>query len=222
MNQAVNAFLLAFPALFSIVNPLSGALIFRTVVGGRDDTEYARLSVRVAAYSFMVMMIALWAGSYVLAFFGVTLAALRVAGGVVVALSAWALLNAPEQREQRKQLQAAPAADTHAEDIAFYPLTLPFTTGPGTISVAIALGAGRPNFSYGMASFLLGTSAAALAVAASIWVAYRFADRLSHPLGENGSHILTRVFAFLLLCVGVQILIHGITDVLRPLLPSRW
>jgi multiple antibiotic resistance protein len=220
MDDAVNAFLLGFPALFSIVNPLSGGLIFHTIVGARSDAEYANISLRVAVYAFLVMMVSLWAGSFVLAFFGVTLPALRVAGGLVVALSAWDRLNSPERREQRKQAQAAPAEG--AEDIAFFPLTLPFTTGPGTIAVAIALGAGRPTFLHGRPYFFLGMSAAALAVAISVWVIYRFAERIAHPLGESGTRILTRVLAFLLLCVGVQILINGITDVLKPLLPMRW
>ena len=89
MQQAINAFLLGFPALFSIVNPISGALIFRGVAASRPDEEHARLAKRVALYSLLVMMVALWAGSYVLAFFGISLAALRVAGGTVIALSAW-------------------------------------------------------------------------------------------------------------------------------------
>jgi multiple antibiotic resistance protein len=87
--------------------------------------------------------VALWAGAAVIGFFGVTLAALRIAGGLVVAVRAWELLSAPQHQEGRKQAQAAPAAG--AEDVTFFPLTVPFTTGPGTIAVAIALGANRPT-----------------------------------------------------------------------------
>jgi multiple antibiotic resistance protein len=220
MEEAVDAFLLGFPALFSIVNPLSGGLIFRALIGARSDAEYAKLSLKVAVYSFLVLVVSLWGGSIVLAFFGITMPALRVAGGFLVALSALDQLNAPERPERQRQAQATPAKD--ADDIAFYPLTLPLTTGPGTIAVAIALGAGRPRFQHGFPFFYLGMSAAALAVAASIWVIYRYADRLARPLGESGTRILTRVLAFLLLCIGVQILLNGITDVLKPLLPARW
>jgi multiple antibiotic resistance protein len=221
MQPALDAFLLGFPALFSIVNPMSGGLIFHSVVGcARSDSAYASLSLRVALYAFLVMMVSLWAGSFVLAFFGVTLPALRVAGGLVVALNAWDQLNRPERREERKQAQAAPAGT--GEDIAFYPLTMPFTTGPGTIAVAIALGAGRPHFATGLIQFCIGMSAAALAVAVTVWVIYRYAERLVHPLGDGPTRILSRVLSFLLLCVGTQILINGISDVLRPLLPARW
>jgi multiple antibiotic resistance protein len=219
MKAAIDAFLLGFPALFSIVNPISGAFIFRSVTAARPFGEHARLAGRVAIYSLLVMMVALWAGSYVLAFFGVSLAALRVAGGLVVALSAWALLNRPEQHEAQKEHQAATPPDV--DDIAMFPLTIPFTTGPGTISVAVTLGASHPAMFHGLGWFLLGMSGAAIAVAITIWVAYRSADQLSRFMGPTGSRTMTRLFAFLLLCIGVQILITGVVDVLGPLLARQ-
>jgi multiple antibiotic resistance protein len=219
MREAINAFLLGFPALFSIVNPISGALIFRSVTDSRRPENRARLARLVALNSVGVMMGALWVGSYLLAFFGITLAALRVAGGLVVALSGWRLLNAPEEREVRKQEQAATAEGM--EDIAMFPLTIPFTTGPGTISVAVALGAGHPRLFAGLGWFFLGMSAAAVAIGAVIWVTYSYADRLTRMMGPTGTRTITRMSAFLLMCIGVQILITGVEDVLGPLLASR-
>jgi multiple antibiotic resistance protein len=219
MLQAVHAFLLGFPALFSIVNPISGALIFRGVTSGRAPEARATLAKLVALNSLGVMMGSLWAGSYLLAFFGITLAALRVAGGLVVALSGWHMLNAPETRENRKQEQAASAEGM--EDIALFPLTIPLTTGPGTISVAVALGAGHPKLFAGLGWFFLGMTAAAAAMTLTIWVAYHYADRLTEMMGPTGTRTITRISAFLLLCIGVQILITGIEDVLGPLLAAR-
>jgi multiple antibiotic resistance protein len=166
MTEAVNAFLLGLPALFSIVNPISGAFIFGSVTEDRATEERANMARKVAIYSFVVMMVALWAGAVVLAFFGITLAALRVAGGVVVALTAWELLNRPEHREARKQEQALPASE--ADDIAFFPMTIPITTGPGTMAVAVALSASRPRATEVFAWFVLGMSAAAVALALTI------------------------------------------------------
>src|ERR1700760_2677695 len=103
MQEAAHTFLLVFPALFSIVNPLAGAFIFREMTAAFPAEHRNRLAAKVALYSLLMMMAALWAGSFILAFFGITLAALRIAGGVVVALTAWTLLNRPEQHEEDKQ-----------------------------------------------------------------------------------------------------------------------
>ncbi len=213
MNDAIHAFLLGFPALFSIVNPLSGALIFAEVTAGRTDRDQiARL---VGLYALAVMTVALWAGSFVLAFFGISLAALRVAGGMVVALTGWNLLNAPEKHKAHKQQQATPH---RSDDVAMFPLTMPITTGPGTISVAVALGAGHPRLFPGLAWFYLGMTAAAAALAVVIWITYRSSDRVVRLMGPRGRRTVTRLAAFLLLCIGVQILITGVEDVLGPLL----
>jgi multiple antibiotic resistance protein len=218
MRDAIAAFLLGYPALFSIVNPLSGAFIFREVTAHRTPADRHLLARQVATYSLAVMMLALWAGSFVLAFFGITLAALRVAGGLVVALSAWDLLNSPEKREARKQEQAAP---TEAMEVALFPLTIPFTTGPGTMAVAVALGAGHPRSFPGAIWFFLGMTGAAVALALTVWITYRSADRVAGMMGPTGSRTVTRLAAFLLLCVGVQILITGVEDVLGPLLAQH-
>jgi multiple antibiotic resistance protein len=98
---------------------------------------------------------------------------------------------------------------------------IPFTTGPGTISVAVALGAGHPQLFHGLGWFFLGMTAAALAMSVVIWVTYHYADRLSRLMGPTGTRAVTRMSAFLLLCIGVQILITGVEDVLGPLLAAR-
>jgi len=219
MNGAIAAFLIGFPALFSIVNPISGALIFRGVTADLPHASRAVMARKVAVYSFVVMMVALWAGSYILAFFGISLAALRVAGGVVVALTGWNLLNQPESHEAKKQEQMAGAG--YSDDQALFPLTIPITTGPGTVSVAVALGAGHPRAWPDSGWFFLGMTGAAAALTAVIWVNYHFADRLTAFMSDTATRTVTRLSAFLLLCIGVQILITGVEDVLSPLLASH-
>jgi multiple antibiotic resistance protein len=210
LNGAVQNFLLALSALFSIVNPIGSALIFSQVTAERTHDERRLLARRIAIYSLLIMLGALWGGAYVLNFFGVSIAALRIAGGFVVASSAWMLLQRPEQTEERKTEQASHA--TGADDVAFYPLTMPFTTGPGTIAVAIAIGSNLPVGKPGFFSFFLGASAAAVAIAAMVLVAYTFADRIVAFLGAQQARVVTRLAAFLLLCVGVQITLNGVAD----------
>jgi multiple antibiotic resistance protein len=204
------AFLLAFSALVSIVNPIGGALIYNEVTARRPADERRRLARKIAVYALLVMLAALWAGAAIISFFGISLASLRIAGGFYVAARAWGLLSAPEENEDRKQEQAATAS--LASDVAFFPLTLPFTTGPGTIAVAIALSGSRPSGSPEFAAFFAGTSLAALAVAACVGIAYSFAGTVVTLLGPRGSRVLSRVAAFLLLCIGTQILLNGLDD----------
>ncbi|QJU56414.1 NAAT family transporter [Sphingomonas sp. AP4-R1] len=208
VESVVGAFLLAFPALFSIVNPVGAALIFNEVMTGRTRAERHRMAARIGIYSTIVLLVSLWLGSYVLNFFGVSLEALRIAGGLVVAIRAWTLLMQPGTHEERKASAAAPAQDA-GEDVAFFPLTMPFTTGPGTIAVAIALSSQRPASGIGTLPFFGGMSLAAVAIAIIIWLAYRWADRVVALLGNAGARVFSRLVAFLLLCVGVQIIVTG-------------
>ena len=96
--------------------------------------------------------------------------------------------------------------------MAFFPLTLPFTTGPGTIAVAITLGAERPANGLGLLAFFVGVSLAAVANAAIIWIAYRFADRVTDFIGATARLVVVRLTAFLLMCIGVQILLSAVGD----------
>ena len=210
------AFLLAFSSLFSIINPVGGALIFELFTRGLAHKERARLAAAVGRYSLLVMFGALWGGAYVLEFFGVSIEALRIAGGLVVATSGWRLLTLDDPRERKNEEQRAAAEDAGDDpmQMAFFPLTLPLTTGPGTIAVAITLGAVHPPYGFGLLAFFAGASLAALANAGIIWLLYRFADRVIERMGATARLVVVRLSAFLLMCVGVQILLTGIGDLI--------
>ncbi|GAA4504372.1 MarC family protein [Gluconacetobacter tumulicola] len=208
-----NTFLLAFPALFSIVNPIGASLIFSQVTAGWERSESLVLARTVAFYSAGLLIASIWAGSAILAFFGITVDSLRIAGGLVVAVRAWSLLQAPEEAAARKEKQAMQGGRTVAvpswTEMAFFPMTMPFTVGPGSIAVAIALSASRPA-SPAWLIFYLAVSVAAIAVAATVWLAYAYAERLVVMLGVTGARIVSRLAALILLCIGVQILSAGI------------
>ncbi len=219
----LSAFLLAFPALFSIVNPLGGAIIFHEVTARQTHAQRVDLARRVSLYSAIVMLVTLGAGSYILSFFGITIDALRIAGGLVVAVRAYEMLNAPQEQADRKQEQAKPVGDAPHEDLAgyaFFPLTLPFTTGPGTIAVAVSLGTERPDALTPALLFYAGAALAIIAMTVLILVSYTTADRLAAALGASGRQVVARIAAFLLLGIGVQIALSGIVPVLHSALAS--
>jgi multiple antibiotic resistance protein len=207
-STAIGAFLLGFPALFSIVNPIGSSLIFYNLTSDRSHEERVALSRSVAVNASMVLIGSLWFGSYILNIFGVSLGAVRIGGGLVVAVTAWRLLM------QEEDASVMPEDGNHPAGVpvgatAFFPLTIPITTGPGSIAVAITLASERPFGGPGTLSFFAGLTVAALANALLVFFLYTSADWVLRRLGEAGSRVATRLSAFLLLCIGVQIVSTG-------------
>lgn len=217
----MTTFLLAFGALFSIVNPLSGAFIFFGATQGMDAKLRNQVSRWVAIYAFCIVAASLYVGAYVLSFFGISIPVLRVAGGIIVAMSGWRMLTEPDATEQRRS-EAPPyprASDGAPSRIAFYPLTMPLTTGPGTISVAISIGAGRPPALHPtqIALFFIETVAAVLLLALLVYALYRNSARIADFIGATGTTIIVRLSAFLLFCIGIQVLWNGAAELLGTL-----
>jgi multiple antibiotic resistance protein len=218
MVAHLTTFLLAFTALFSIVNPLSGAFIFFGATRELDPPVRAAVSRWVSIYAFSIMAASLYIGAYVLEFFGISIPVLRVAGGIIVAMSGWRMLNEPDATEQRRsEAPAYPRSfDTPPSRLAFYPLTMPLTTGPGTISVAISLGASRPPTLHPtmIAFFFLETLAATLLLAVLVYGLYRNSARIANLIGATGTTIIVRLSAFLLFCIGIQVFWNGAAELL--------
>lgn len=206
MSHIVTSFLTVVVALFPIVNPLGMIPIFLRLTEGSSLELRASLAMRIATGGLALMLASLFVGSYILAFFGLTVPAVQVAGGLVVIATGWRLLNQGEDARTRETHARVP--EEVIVNRAFFPLTMPLTVGPGTISVAITLGA-RGAGSGQLFTDAVGAVLGSIAVAASIYVSYRFAGRVSLMLGEGGSDVVLRLSAFILLCLGVQILWNG-------------
>ena len=153
------------------------------------------------------MVVSLFVGSHILAFFGLTVPAVQIAGGLVVMAAGWRLLQQGDDTESRER--QSPVGEEAMLRHAFFPLTMPLTVGPGTISVAITLG-NKGAATHELLPLGIGALAATLVVAAAIYLCYRFAERVLRLLGESGTNIFLRLSAFILLCLGVQILTNGL------------
>jgi multiple antibiotic resistance protein len=219
VSHQLTTFLLAFGALFSIVNPLSGTFIFFGATRELEPRVRAQVSRWVAIYAFCIVAASLYVGAYVLSFFGISIPVLRVAGGIVVAMSGWRMLNEPDATEQRRSETPSPRSiDAPPSRLAFYPLTMPLTTGPGTISVAISLGANRPRgFHASTVEFFVETLAAVALLAVLVYAFYRNSARLAGLMGVTGTTIVVRLSAFLLFCIGIQVLWNGAAELLGTL-----
>src|SRR6476469_388551 len=206
MTSALNIFFLVFAAIFPVVNPPGSALVFLGLT--RDAARVIRriLVWRVARNSFFVLVCSFFLGALVLKFYGISIPVLRVAGGFVVAVSGWKLLNEGSHKEIEASPNAVPLGDPLSQ--AFYPLTLPLTTGPGTIAVVISIGFSRATFTEPADElFFIFVSLASIAVIAfTILLCFSYADRIRRFLGQGGTDIAVRLSAFILFCLGVQIL----------------
>lgn len=210
----METFLLVLAALFPVVNPPGAALVFLSMTKRASVATRRTLARRVAVNSFFVMAASLLVGAFVLKIYGISVPVLRVAGGLIVAVSGWKLLN----EGSTKTLEETPTAERKADYTgqAFYPLTLPLTTGPGTIAVMVSLGLSRAAYSdYAQdLSFVLSGLLATVVIAAAIYVCFAFSDWVERVLGHAGTDIAVRLSAFILFCLGVQIIWTGASDLL--------
>jgi multiple antibiotic resistance protein len=214
MNAFVNTFVLCYAALFPIISPIGNIPLFLSLTRAHPDAVRSRMARKVAFNSFLMLLGSLFAGSYVLEFFGLSLPIVRIGGGVVVAALGWRLLNSGENVDT----EAAAGSQAPALD-SFYPLTMPLTVGPGAISVSIALGSQRPS-SAGLAEMaVLGAGAltSLLAISITVYLCYRSAEGIMAKLGQSGMNVLSRMSAFILLCIGIQITWAGVQGLLATL-----
>jgi multiple antibiotic resistance protein len=205
----VGSLLFVAAALFPVVNPLGMAPIFLSYTAGLEQATRGQLARRIAYNSFILAAVSLIAGSHLLHFFGLSLPAVQIGGGLVVAATGWRILNRGADDPERRAPQPSPEAVLSS---AFYPLTMPLTVGPGSIAVMLAIGSNAPAASAGNA-YLLPEAAGGLAgvaiVALSVYLSYRYAEPILRRLGDSGINVFLRLSAFILLCLGVQILLNG-------------
>jgi multiple antibiotic resistance protein len=213
--HAAKSILLVVSALFPIVDPIGGSPVFLSLTLNYDRATRKLLARRIAMNSFILMLASFAIGSHVLSFFGISLPVVQVGGGLIVVSAGWALLKQKDDSDRDAVGRSINRADVFHD--AFYPLTLPLTVGPGSISVAITLGANEP---HNLGASLLSILAAAIAstlIAVAIYVCYAFADRLVQVLGPAGTNVIVKLTSFLLVCIGVQIMWNGLSQLLRSL-----
>jgi multiple antibiotic resistance protein len=213
--HVAKSILLVVSALFPIVDPIGGSPVFLSLTLNYDRQTRRLLARRIAFNSFILLVASFTIGSHVLLFFGISLPVVQVGGGLIVMATGWGLLM--ERKANTRAAADRTVSTADALHDAFYPLTLPLTVGPGSISVAITLGANEPhNFGASLLSILAAVIGSAL-LGASIYLCYAFADRLAVALGATGTNVIVKLTSFLLVCIGVQIMWNGVSQLIRSL-----
>jgi len=217
--EHIKTFAVAFMGLFPVVNPIGDAPIFLALTQWYAESTRTVLARKIAIYGFALLAGSFLFGSFILDFFGISLVVVRLAGGMVVVSTGWSLLN--QKDDSTSQASQPTASLEDAMEHAFYPLTLPITVGPGCISIAVTLGArlrhqGGPLWERGFVSSLI----AMFIICVMVFYCYSRADRLVQVLGKAGTTIVTRLSAFILLAIGVQIIWNGLQEGIPQLIPA--
>lgn len=202
-------------ALIPIVNPLGSSPFFLSLTGEYSTQERQELSRRIALNSFFLLIGSYLIGAHILAFFGISLPVVQVGGGLIVISAGWRMLQKADDEERKAVHQDVNRAELFRK--AFYPLTLPLTVGPGSISIAITLGANAPHHSL---LTILGALIGLVLTALSIYLCYGSADRLARMLGPAAMSVIARLSSFLLVCIGVQIVWNGLSALTETLAPK--
>ena len=203
------AFLVTFAALFPIVNPFEAAPFFHVLTRELPQQRQRTLARKIAIGGFLLLLGSMLLGPWLLVVVGVELPVVRIAGGLVITALGWKLLTQDEWSDH----SAGQVHDDAMERAGtFYPLTMPLTVGPGSMSVAISVGSRKPVGVLNLADialYAIGAIAGLAAIGLSIYVAYRFAGNLSRFLGASGVEVLVRLSAFILMCIGIEFLWSG-------------
>lgn len=197
----------SFAALFPVVNPLGSAMIFLTLTAGASAPTLHKLAFKVAINTMILLVVILLTGTWILRFFGIDIPVVQIGGGLVVAYIGWTLLNKPVNGANTIKINS----DKEAHDMAFFPLTMPITAGPGAIAVTLTIGAHEMS-SAAPDNFLseIGAIIGIFLVSVVVLLSFYYARRLTRKLGPAGTQVIMRLAAFINLCIGIEIIWRGI------------
>lgn len=216
INDMFMLFIGTYISLFSIVDPLMAAPVFVTLTEGQTAAQRNTVARRASMFSFAILSIFFITGSLILNFFQISIDALRIAGGLMILSSAYGMLNKQESLNADEKAEATIKAHTH-DDIAFSPLAMPILSGPGAIAVIIGM---TTNANGNWLNYLV-IVVAILAVCFSSYLVMLISDTMMQRMGPTIVKAFTRIMGFILLCVGVQFIVNGVSPVLGRALHLR-
>lgn len=194
-----------------MVNPLGAVPIYLTLTSDMTTTVRELMARKTAMWFLVILVVFFFAGTFILDFFGISLNALRIAGGLIIVNSGYGLLNS--KFEERRISNEIEEEAQEAEDISFTPMAMPMLSGPGSISLLISLFAQQSEWvSRGL---IIGVITV---MAGLIWLVLHFAPALFRILGRGGLAALGRIMGFLVMAIGIEMLIAGIVSLVSSMI----
>ncbi len=214
INDFIYAVLLSYAALFPVLNPLGGSLLFNSITFPLDQQVKAKLARKIALNAFVLLTGSLILGTYILKLFGIQIPIVQLAGGAVVTTRGWMIMNTGVRAN------SGPTEIISDEKVAFgsafFPLTLPMTAGPGSIATAITIGAGAQVLQDKLARVIDygGLIAGVFLSAVTVYLTYHSAGFLMRKMGDNSRIVIMKLSAFITLCIGLSIVWKGVQGLL--------
>jgi MarC family membrane protein len=202
-------FIFLLAALFSVLNPIGTVPIFVGLTQDYSKKERSKVSLLTALNVFIILIISFFIGQYVLEFFGITITALRIAGGIIIASSGFSLLNG--KFSKNRGIDKKVEEDIQMRNsIALTPLAMPMLAGPGSISLLIAF-----YQEHNTTNEIIFSSLAILIVSILIFIVLRSAHYLAKILGASGIVAISRIIGFLTIAIGIQYIISSVLSIVR-------
>ncbi len=192
-------------ALLPIINPLAAAPTFLAITEGDSRPRQLQQLRMACIYMVAILVSFLIGGTFIMGFFGISIPGLRIAGGLMVTTIGWSLLvAAPRSAMDEKRVREAARAK---RDISFSPLAMPMLSGPGSIAVTLGFTSLATHW-VDYIAIILGI----VSVAAISYATLRLSGKIVTVIGVNGMNALSKIMGFLILCVGIQFVVNGVTD----------
>lgn len=205
----MDLFIYLFAALFSVLNPIGTIPIFVGLTQDDSTAERSRISLWTAINVSIILIISFFIGQYVLTFFGISIDALRIAGGIVIVNSGFSLLSG--QINKRRGINKEVENDAQSRnDIALTPLAIPMLAGPGSISLLIAF-----HQEHQSTTEIIIATLAIIAIGIVIFLTLRSAHYLSRFLGASGIVAISRIIGFIVIAIGIQYIVSSIINIIK-------
>ena len=205
----MDLFIYLFAALFSVLNPIGTVPIFVGLTQHDSQKERSRISLWTAINVGIILLVSFFIGQYVLTFFGISIDALRIAGGIVIVNSGFSLLSGKFNKKRGINKKIENEAQQR-NDIALTPLAIPMLAGPGSISLLIAF----YQEHHGMEEIII-SSLAILAISVAIFVILKSAHYLARILGASGIVAISRIVGFIVISIGIQYIVSSIINIVK-------
>jgi multiple antibiotic resistance protein len=214
LNYFLSIIPITYMALFQVVNPIGSGILFLNLTPAASGELRRKLARKVAFNSAIVLLVTLLAGLYVLKLFGITVPIVQICGGALILAMGWRSLNnddaSPEGGDRKTLLEEKLNPETAYVNQAFYPMTFPFTIGPGSIAITLTISAESLNHSGNRYVLFAGAITSIGLMAVTIYVCFSSADYFLSKVSPQIRRVVMKLLAFILLCIGGQIMYNGL------------